>query len=139
MLQAKIIIPKFEIQANYNFSETMPEAGIKDLFDKSKADLSGISNTDQLFVNEMHQQAYIRVDEEGTEAAIAVGSVADTGGLRQFRETKEFLCDHPFLFMIVENTFGNVLFEGSVANPSLGLNEDVTTTTTPTTATKGND
>ena len=139
LLQAKIVIPKFEIQANYNFSETMPEAGIKDLFDKSKADLSGISNTDQLFVNEMHQQAYIRVDEEGTEAAIAVGSVADTGGLRQFRETKEFLCDHPFLFMIVENTFGNVLFEGSVANPSLGINEEVTTTTTPTTATKGND
>ena len=117
LLQAKIIIPKFEIQANYNFSETMPEAGIKDLFDDSKADLSGISNVDQLFVNEMHQQAYIRVDEEGTEATIAVGSVTDT---RDFRAgTKEFLCDHPFLFMIVENTFGNVLFQGLVVNPSL--------------------
>ena len=140
LLQAKITIPKFEIQANYNFSETMPEAGIKDLFDESKADLSGISNIDQLFVNEMHQQAYIRVDESGTEAAIAVGSVADTRGFRA--GTKEFLCDHPFLFMIVENTFGNVLFEGSVANPSIGLNDEVTTTTTgtttPTATTRGN-
>ena len=118
----------------------MPEAGIKDLFDESNADLSGISNVDQLFVNEMHQQAYIRVDEEGTEAAIAVGSVADTRGFRA--GTKEFLCDHPFLFMIVENTFGNVLFEGSVANPSIGLNDEVKTTTpdtTTTATTKGND
>ena len=44
--------------------------------------------------------------------------------------------------MIVENTFGNVLFEGSVANPSIGLNDEVTTattgTTTPTATTRGN-
>ena len=115
LLQAEIIIPKFEIQTNYNFSETMPEAGIKDLFDDSKADLSGISTVDQLFVNEMHQQAYIRVDEEGTKATTV--RVADTRGFRA--GTKEFLCDHPFLFMIVENTFGNVLFQGLVVNPSL--------------------
>ena len=121
VIQAKIFVPKFEIQANYNFSETMPEAGLNDLFDESKADLSRISSIAQLFVNEMHQQTYIRVDENGTEAAIAVGSNADS---RSFRaETKEFLCDHPFLFMIVENTFGNVLFEGSVANPSIGIKD----------------
>ena len=121
VMQAKIFIPKFEIQANYNFSETMPEAGIKDLFDEIKADLSGISKVDQLFVEEMHQQAYIRVDENGAEAAIAVGSVANN---KSFRDgAKEFLCDHPFLFMIVENTYGNVLFEGSVANPSIGIND----------------
>ena len=35
VIQAKIFVPKFEIQANYNFSETMPEAGLNDLFDES--------------------------------------------------------------------------------------------------------
>ena len=80
----------------------------------------------------MHQQAYTRVDEEGAEADIAVGSVANTRGFRA--GTKEFLCDnHPFLFMIVENTFGNVLFEGSVANPSIRIGDELTTTTTVTT------
>jgi len=118
VVHANIFVPKFEIQARYNFSETMPVAGIKDLFDKDKANLSGISTVDQLFVNAMHQQAFIRVDEKGTDAAIAVGSVVNSRA-----GTKQFVCDHPFLFMIVENTFGNVLFEGSVANPSIGMND----------------
>ena len=104
---ASIFVPKFEIQAKYNFSETLPVTGIKDLFDEDKANLSGISTVRQLFVNEMHQQAFIRVDEKGTDAAIAVGSVVNSRA-----GAKEFVCDHPFLFMIVENTFGNVLFEG---------------------------
>ena len=119
VLHAKIFVPKFEIQAKYNPSEYMPDAGIKDLFDEDNADLSGISTAGQLFVNKMHQQAFIRVDEKGTDAAIAVGSVVNSRA-----GTKQFVCDHPFLFMIVENTFGNVLFEGSVANPSIGMNDE---------------
>ena len=118
VVQANIFVPKFEIQAKYNFSETLPVAGIKDLFDGDKANLSGISTVGQLFVNEMHQQAFIRIDEKGTDAAIAVGSVVNSRA-----GTKQFVCDHPFLYMIVENTFGNVLFEGSVANPSIGMND----------------
>ena len=34
---------------------------------------------------------------------------------------KTFTCDHPFGFMIVENKFGSVLFEGLVADPTIGV------------------
>ena len=56
------------------------------------------------------------MDEEGTEAAAATGSTSI-----MISAIKQFNSDHPFLFKIVENKFGNVLFEGVVADPSIGV------------------
>ena len=53
------------------------------------------------------------------QAAAATAVVAvDRAGRKTFK------CDHPFRFMVVENKFGNVLFEGSLSDPSVGLNEE---------------
>ena len=109
---AKIFIPKFEIKVDYPMKKILSEAGMKDVFVQSKADLSGIAKDGQLFVDEIYHQTFISVNEKGTEAAAATGTVMLTKS-----RPKTFECDHPFLFRIVENQFGNVLFEGSVSNP----------------------
>nr|XP_048327671.1 serpin-ZXA-like [Ziziphus jujuba var. spinosa] len=68
---------------------------------------------------------YIKVNEEGTEAAAstAVRAAASTAvrfkTLRAIIPTPSFVADHPFLFMIREETHGMVLFLGAVFNPLL--------------------
>jgi serpin B len=63
-------------------------------------------------------QAYVDVNEEGTEATAATG-----GGmsLSSYRTEKEpvpvFRADHPFIFFIQDDESGNILFMGRVENP----------------------
>lgn len=48
--------------------------GVSEIFDSSKADLSGfLESKEQLSVSDAVHKAFIEVDEEGTEAATATG------------------------------------------------------------------
>jgi len=54
------------------------------------------------------------VNEEGTEAAAATTVVMQSFAVEMSRE---FRVDHPFLFLIRDNTTGSLLFLGRVADP----------------------
>ncbi|CAN1190533.1 unnamed protein product [Linum perenne] len=62
--------------------------------------------------------AYIDVDEKGTEAA-AVTTVRKLMFCSEPPEitVEEFVADHPFMFMIVERDSRAVIFAGAVFNP----------------------
>jgi len=113
-IEAEILIPKFEIEAEYKMKRTVTKMGMNDLFTPNKANLSGISKQGQLYVDEIYHKAFIKVDEDGTEAAAASGAVINMESLGKY-----FNANHPFLFKIVENKFGNVVFEGYLVNPSI--------------------
>lgn len=65
-----------------------------------------------LWVDDVKHGAYVRVDEEGTEAA-AVTIVAGTTGHSSF----PMVVDRPFVFMIHEEVTGTMLFMGRVCEP----------------------
>jgi serpin B len=71
-----------------------------------------------LFIGAVIHKAYIRVDEEGTEAAAATG-VHMTLSAEMAPETPipVFRVDHPFLFLIRDNRTGSILFLGRMTNP----------------------
>ena len=118
VVETPILIPKFEIKSEYKMKDILSEIGIKDVFDENASDLSGISKNASLYVDEVYHEAYIKVNEEGTEASAATGIV-----IRVKSGLNEFYCTHPFMFMIVENKFGTILFEGNVMDPRKGVNE----------------
>jgi serpin B len=113
--KVNIWMPKFELKTSYNLNSTLKDMGMSLPFGIS-ADFSGMDGTHDLYVDQMKHNAFVRVDEEGTEAAAATGA---TMLLRAVMEPqpKIFRADHPFMFTINECYSGNILFMGRVINP----------------------
>lgn len=66
-------------------------------------------------MSQVKQNAFLRVDEQSTEAAAATG-----GEVREddFVEYGFFRADDPFLFLIRHKRPGSILFRGRVVDPS---------------------
>ncbi|HPH64587.1 MAG TPA: serpin family protein [Kofleriaceae bacterium] len=120
--QVDVALPKFEINptAPLALSEALTKLGIVDAFSDSKADFTGIgvppNPTHRLYISEVFHKAFVKVNEKGTEAAAATAVVmAEGGGMPQ--PAPKFVADHPFLFMIVDQRTGMILFMGRVSDP----------------------
>ena len=58
------------------------------------------------------------MNEEGTEAAAATAVIAVGGAAFPVStKTPVFRADHPFIFLIVDDETGAILFAGRVTNP----------------------
>ncbi|KAL6744515.1 hypothetical protein Aduo_017441 [Ancylostoma duodenale] len=103
-----VVIPKMKIETNYKLKEALIEMGVTDLF-SSSADLSGITKSPPLHISDALHNAIIEVDEEGTTAAAA--TMFMLAGSELIREKpKEFIADHPFMFILTKEK--NPLFMG---------------------------
>jgi serpin B len=71
-----------------------------------------------LFIAQVLQEAFVDVDEGGTEAA-AVTAVVKTWVSAEIPAVPPipFHADHPFLYLIRDKTTGVVLFIGRVVDP----------------------
>jgi len=115
--RVNIYIPKFEFETKYSLNSALQTMGINDAFTPGEANFSGMDGTDDLFISEVVHKAYVKVDEEGTEAAAATGVVVGITSINE-QDIEEFKADHPFIFMIQHKETGSVLFLGKVMNPN---------------------
>jgi serine protease inhibitor len=115
--QASLQLPKFAFSTRLGLNPVLAGMGMPDLFDPTKADLSGIDGQKDLYVSAVVQEALIEVDEQGTVAAAATAS--GVGGLVVI-EPQSVAIDHPFLFLIRDTTNGSILFVGRVEDPRQG-------------------
>jgi len=114
LAKTSIFIPKFKLKFKTYLKQQMEALGVRDLFAQS-ANLTGISD-EALSASEAVHQAFIEVNEEGTEAAAATAAVV---GLRTAQQRKrEFFADRPFLFVVYDFEHGVTLFAGKVVNPN---------------------
>jgi len=111
--EVNVYLPKFTFETKYFMKETLEEMGMPTAFSMD-ANFSGMDGTDQLYISNVIHQAFVEVNEEGTEAAAATVVVMTEKGISQ---NKIFLADHPFIFIIQEKETGNILFLGRVADP----------------------
>jgi serpin B len=114
-----VYIPKFKISADYFLKDNLTNMGMPTSFTEM-ADFSGICPGRDLFIDEVIHQAYVNVNEAGTEAAAAteVGIAECAPGLAE--EVPVFRADHPFIFMILDEETGCILFLGRISDPSRG-------------------
>lgn len=113
----KVRIPKFTNTLEFELSGILAEMGMPSVFCDG-ADFSGIFGTKDIFINRIFHKTYIDVNEEGTEAAAATEEEFTLGGPTRKPKIKKFYADHPFIFFILDNKSGSILFVGRVTDPS---------------------
>ncbi|KAF1409456.1 hypothetical protein FQV22_0005412, partial [Spheniscus magellanicus] len=111
--RVKVYLPRMKIEEKYNLTSVLMALGMTDLFSPS-ANLSGISSAESLKISEAIHEAYMEVNEEGTETAGSAGVMGDT---KHSSEFEEFRADHPFLFLIKHNPTNSILFFGRYCSP----------------------
>jgi len=111
----RICLPRFELERKYLLNENLQSLGLRRIFQGGEADLSGIDGRRDLYVAWVIHQTYVRVDEEGTEAA---GATAVGVKLTAYMPSKTFVADHPFIFLMRDRETGLVLFIGRVVDPT---------------------
>ncbi|MFH4973539.1 hypothetical protein AB6A40_000248 [Gnathostoma spinigerum] len=108
--EVKVRFPKFKIDTKLGLVPALQSIGLTNAFSGS-ANFSGISKED-LFISDVIHQAFVEVNEEGTEAAAATAIVMMATSLNAAPpEPIRFTADHPFLFTIVKGDI--ILFMGA--------------------------
>lgn len=112
--KVKLFLPRFAMASSFLLRETLATMGMADAFSE-KANFSGITIRKDLQISEVIHKAYVKVDEQGSEAAAATAVVKR--GLYMPEPPVEFKANHPFIFLIRDNYTGSILFLGRVIKP----------------------
>ncbi|MCM8816932.1 MAG: serpin family protein [Candidatus Omnitrophica bacterium] len=111
-----VFLPRFKVESTIDLSGVLKNLGINTAFNPEFADFSRMTGNKDLFISKAIQKSYIEVNEEGTEAAAVTGIVMKITAARP-EIKKVFRADHPFLFFIIEETSGLILFAGKIHQP----------------------
>lgn len=117
----KIYIPKFEFKTTYKLKNILKTLWITTAFDDKVANFSGITGKRDLHIDQVIHKAYIKVEEEWTEAAAATAVVMSASNSMPNPQPKKliiFNANHPFIFLIQDKKTGEILFFGKVVDPT---------------------
>ena len=117
-----IRIPKFKVEESYDLKSILRHLGISEIFDRTTANFTKMVspqlNSHGVYVSNARHKSYIEVNEESSEAAAAT-TLEITLTSAQIYPTSpfEFIADHPFMFVILDNETKTTLFMGRYAEP----------------------
>jgi serpin B len=117
--EVRLSLPKFQTTFKINLGNTLSQIGMPLAFSPDSADFSGMTGKKDLCISEVIHQAFIDVDEQGTEAAATTAVVMMTTSARPSPDIKIFDADHPFVFLIKDQATGSILFMGKIMNPEI--------------------
>ena len=110
-------LPKFEMRNQLSLVGALRSLGIEQAFDTELADFTGISAEEQLYITDVIHEAFISVDEAGTEAAAATAVIIGTTSAPI--DVIALDIDRPFLFFLQDRSTGAILFLGRVVDPAV--------------------
>ena len=94
-------LPKFEVTFEETLNHVIKKLGMKKIFNSLEADLSGLYNRKGLFVSQVIHKTYLKVNEEGTEAAAVTLVEVDEASMAGEEEIiHEMKVNRPFLFLL---------------------------------------
>lgn len=107
-------LPRFTLDYSGKLNETLKGMGIQRAFDE-QAQLGKINKNAAIHVDFVKQDAFLGIDEQGTEAAAVttIGVVLTSAP----QDPPRYVCDRPFALVISENTSNTILFMGRIKNP----------------------
>lgn len=115
--QVDVYLPKFKFETKNFMAQDLAGLGMPSAFNPAVADFSGMNGNRELFIGEVIHQAFVEVNEEGTEAAAATAVIIKMTSAGPGSSIPVFRADHPFIFLIQDNQTGEILFMGKVVKP----------------------
>jgi len=116
--EVRVYFPKFKLETKYLLKEVLMQMGMPSAF-TGFADFSGMTGKKDLMIDQVIHQAFVEVDEKGTEAAAATAVIMLPTAMPEGPIIPVFRADRPFIFLIQEKETGSILFMGRVLNPNL--------------------
>jgi serpin B len=109
-------MPRFKIESKFSLAKILSEMGMPIAF-TGGADFSGMTGSRDLAISDVIHQAFVDVDESGTEAAAATAVVMRLTATPEMPITVKV--DRPFIFLIRDLKTDAVIFIGRVINPGM--------------------
>jgi len=110
-------MPKLTFDTNLPLADALSAAGLSEIFERDKADLSGMSEAD-LWVSDVLQKTRLELDEHKTKASAATGIMMNGAGAMPKEDMRrEVFLDRPFAFVIYDSAENQIVFLGKVTEP----------------------
>ena len=94
-------LPKFEVNFSDNLKDILTDLGMYNAFSSKYADFTGLQKEKGLFISSVIHKTYLKVNEQGTEAAavtaISIDALADDDENEKIFDMK---VNRPFLFLL---------------------------------------
>jgi serpin B len=118
LMEGYLELPKFKIEYSSSLEDVLKNLGIRKAFDTGSANFKGIIDKNVYFSKVVHK-TYIDVSEKGTEAAaVTTIGMSLTAMPTEPEETFEMIVDRPFFFTINDTKNDEILFMGTILNPT---------------------
>ena len=114
-VQVELALPTFTFRSKFDLKPPLAALGLATAFDPGQADFSGMSSK-PLFISAVVHEAFVKVDETGTEAAAATAAGMSLTAMPP-REVEKLTVDRPFVFLIRHIQTSEILFLGRVLDP----------------------
>ena len=113
--RVQLSLPLFKYESKFSLARTLSDMGMPVAFTGS-ADFSGMTGNRDLCISDVIHQAFVLVDETGTEAAAATAVIMKATAMPM--KPIQMTVDRPFIFLIRDIKTGSVIFVGRVTNPA---------------------
>ncbi|XP_012973232.1 serpin I2 [Mesocricetus auratus] len=111
--EVEVSLPRFKTEQKLDFKDALYSLNITEIFNGG-CDLSGITDSSEVYVSRVMQKVFFEVTEDGSEAATSTG--VNIPAIMSLSQT-QFLANHPFLFIMKHTQTGSILFMGRVTDP----------------------
>ena len=113
-----ISLPRFKATFRDSLVSPLTQLGIRAIFEPSKDFASMFEDAHKFYVSNIIQQTYLRVDENGSEAAAATEVQMEASAMRApTKKPFNLVFDRPFLFAIIDDQSGQLIFAGILRDP----------------------
>ena len=115
-IDVNTLMPEFKSDYETRVNDQLNALGMKDAFDPTKADFTGIANLEgkNMYISKVIHKTHIEVDRKGTKAAAVTSVEVDCESIVEPEDPKSVICDRPYVYAIVDTVTMNPIFIGTV-------------------------
>ncbi|KAL6072172.1 hypothetical protein STEG23_011665, partial [Scotinomys teguina] len=94
--EVEVSLPRFKTEQKLDFKEALYSLNVTEIF-SSGCDLTGITDSSEVYVSRVMQKVFLEINEDGSEAATSTG--INIPVIMSLTQT-QFRANHPFLFIV---------------------------------------